>query len=133
MATREALNLQQSYVHLRASGTAEVLAKSGLGLTTEGDSTVVWDPQVEGLLASETEMAQSSRHQGERHLDADEFVYLVAGAARLTFDEPGGSQEVALKPGQAVLVPQGIWHRVHIGEPSRLIFISAGRTEVRVR
>jgi len=133
MASREALSLQQSYVHLRASGTAEVLAKTGLGVTTEGDSTVIWDPQVEGLLASEAEMAESSRHQGERHLDADEFVYLVAGAARLTFDERGGSREVALKPGQAVLVPQGIWHRVHIDEPSRLLFISAGRTEVRVR
>jgi mannose-6-phosphate isomerase-like protein (cupin superfamily) len=102
-------------------------------VTTEGDDTGVWDPEVEGLLASEAEMAQSSRHQLERHLDADEFVYLVAGAARLVFDDQGGPDEVALYLGEAVVVPQGTWHRVLIDEPSRLLFFNAGRTDVRVR
>jgi hypothetical protein len=50
---RQAVNLQQSYVHLRPRGAADVLVKSGVGVTTKGDATVVWDPEVEGLLASE--------------------------------------------------------------------------------
>src|SRR5438552_2815957 len=69
MAPREAVDLQHSYVHLRPRGTADVFVKKNVGVTTEGDTTVVWDPQVEGLLASEAEMTQDSGHQGERHLD----------------------------------------------------------------
>jgi mannose-6-phosphate isomerase-like protein (cupin superfamily) len=133
MASRQAVNLQQSYVHLRPRGAADVLVKTGVGVTTGGDATIVWDPEVEGLLASEADMAMSSRHRGERHLDADELVYLVAGAARLVFDDQGDPEEVALHPGDAVVVPRGIWHRVLIDERSRLLFFNAGRTEVRVR
>jgi oxalate decarboxylase/phosphoglucose isomerase-like protein (cupin superfamily) len=77
-------------------------------------------------------MSESSRHRGERHLDADEFVYLLSGTARISLEPSEGNvEEVALQPGEAVVVPQGMWHRVLIGERSRLLFFNAGRTEIR--
>jgi uncharacterized protein YjlB len=41
--------------------------------------------------------------------------------------------EVEFSAGEAVLVPCGVWHRLHAREPSRFIFIGGGRTQIRVR
>jgi mannose-6-phosphate isomerase-like protein (cupin superfamily) len=132
MATREPVNLLDSYVQLQPTGAGDVMVKATVGVTRDNGDTVVWDPQVEGLLASEAEMSESSRHGGERHLDADEFVYLVSGAARIALEpDQGDIEELTLSPGRAVLVPQGAWHRVLIEQPSRLLFVNAGRTEIR--
>ena len=77
-------------------------------------------------------MAESSRHGGERHLDGDELVYVISGSAHLALDHDGNGHDIVdLQAGAAFVVPRGIWHRVLIDEPSRLLFIGTGRTEVR--
>jgi mannose-6-phosphate isomerase-like protein (cupin superfamily) len=101
-----------------------------VGVTTEGDDTVIWDPQVEGLLASQADMKESSRHLGERHLDADEFVCLISGRTLISLEDSDGQvREVALRPGEACVVPLQTWHRVLIEEPRRLL--SSARAEQR--
>ena len=42
----------------------------------------------------------------------DELLYLLTGAIDAVLDEPGGERLVALRGGQACLVPQGVWHRL---------------------
>jgi len=129
-----AVSLTDSYVHLLQRGNAEVLPRDGLGTTTPSDDTVTWDPSVAGLLVGEASMSESSRHGGERHLDSDELVYLVSGAVRVCLETQGAEwTEVPLQAGDAVVVPQGVWHRLLVDEPSRMLFLSGGRTEVRVR
>jgi mannose-6-phosphate isomerase-like protein (cupin superfamily) len=56
--------------------------------------------------------AQPPPHAGERHLDGDELLYLVAGRAEIVLERPAGEERVALAAGQAFLVPRGLWHRV---------------------
>jgi hypothetical protein len=46
-------------------------------------------------------------------------------------DDSQGSELVVLHPGQLVVVPSGRWHRLVIEEPSELLLMTPGRTEVR--
>ncbi len=50
----------------------------------------------------------------EMHPHADEFVYLLSGAATLVF-ETG-----------AVVVPRGTWHTAEVSAPSRMLFVTMG-------
>jgi mannose-6-phosphate isomerase-like protein (cupin superfamily) len=87
---------------------------------------------VDGILAGEGELSKSSEHAGERHLDGDEVLYLVSGAMRLSLElDEGGTTEIPLDQGQAVIVPQGVWHRLIIDAPIRLLYFGGGRTEIR--
>jgi len=48
-------------------------------------------------------------------------------------DAPAPSVAVEIAPGEAVLVPCGVWHRLRVHEASRLIFMGGGRTQIRFR
>jgi uncharacterized cupin superfamily protein len=73
-------------------------------------------------------------HGGERHIDGDELLYLVAGSVSVSLDHEDRKPEVVtLEPGDAFVVPQGIWHRVLVNQPSDLLFMTPGRNEVRPR
>jgi mannose-6-phosphate isomerase-like protein (cupin superfamily) len=66
--------------------------------------------------------------------DGDELLYLVEGAIDVALDEPGGgAQVVSLARGQAFVVPRGIWHRVLVREPCRLLFFTAGESKIPPR
>lgn len=70
-------------------------------------------------------------HGGEVHPDGDEFLYLVSGAMELVLDDGdearvGVETKVLLGPGDAYLVPRGIWHRLETVEPSYLIHVTPG-------
>src|SRR4051812_45369480 len=125
------VDLVDSYVHVRTRGAVEVRSKSDVGSTSSHDATLIWDPQVEGVLATEAELTADSRHQGERHLDGDELLYLLSGAIRISFESEGQWSEVALRAGRAAIVPQGVWHRLLVDEPSHVLVASTGRTEIR--
>jgi quercetin dioxygenase-like cupin family protein len=128
---RIAVNLVDRYVHLDQSGTGETLPKS-IGSSTEEGETVIWDPGVKGVLVGETEITASSRHHGERHLDGDEVLYLMSGRVRVSMEASDATPtEISVSQGEALIVPKGVWHRLLIDEPSRILVISRGRTEVR--
>src|SRR5262245_59500586 len=72
-------------------------------------------------------------HAGERdewelHPDQDELLYLVEGVTDVLLRDElhdGASERViALRGGEACIVPQGTWHRQVIREPSVLFFLS---------
>ena len=67
-----------------------------------------------------------SPHKGEMHPDGDEVLYLVSGAATLRLELPEGEQHIDLGPGDAIVVPKGVWHLITTREPGRLIHITPG-------
>ena len=130
MPQPKVVTLSEVHVHIRARGSAEFLAKDFSKVTKLAD-TMVWDPAVDGILWGESRQNDSGSHGGERHLDADEVLYLISGAFRLSLELDEGRAEIPVKAGEAVIVPQGIWHRLIVDEPCHYLFFGGGRTEIR--
>ena len=68
-------------------------------------------------------MSTSPPHGGEMHPDGDELLFLVEGAIDIALDKEAGEQVVPLDTGQAFVVPRGIWHRIIVKEPCRLLLL----------
>jgi len=85
------------------------------------------DPQipVDGATFGVATMTENSPHEGERHPDGDEVLYLIAGRVRVVFVE-GEHDDVNVHPGEGLIVPKGIWHRVDILEPSEIVYLTPG-------
>jgi len=62
----------------------------------------------------------------ERHPAGEEIVYLLSGALDLVLEEPAGERVVALRAGQAVIVPRGVWHRAIVHTPGDTLHITRG-------
>ena len=86
---------------------------------------------MDGILWGESRQDHSGSHGGERHLDADEVLYLISGAFRLSLELDDCRTEIPVKAGEAVIVPQGVWHRLLVDEPCRYLYFGGGRTEIR--
>jgi len=72
--------------------------------------------RIDGVTVGIVTMSEDAPHGGEVHPDGDEILYVLSGRVRVTGDsEPGSPLE--LGPGEACIVKQGEWHRVHILEP----------------
>ena len=65
-------------------------------------------------------------HAGEMHPDADELLFLVSGRVRVVLELEDGHRETELAGGQALVVPRGVWHRIRIEEPGRLVHVTPG-------
>jgi mannose-6-phosphate isomerase-like protein (cupin superfamily) len=51
---------------------------------------------------------------------------LVSGAVTVQPELPDGDRTVELGAGQALVVPQGIWHRIHLRQPGTLVHVTPG-------
>ena len=110
-----AFELTQTTVALYRDGS------SGLIENTPGGP-----PRVDGHVIGAPFMTRNAPHRGEMHPDGDEVLLLVSGRVEVVL-EGGGSEHVReLTPGQGVVVPQGVWHRVVLREPSQLVYITPG-------
>lgn len=85
------------------------------------------DPGIpfEGLTLGVARMDRPAPHGGEMHPDGDEFLYLVDGRVRVVL-ETDPVEKIDLVPGDALIVPRGIWHRVEILEPSEILYATPG-------
>jgi mannose-6-phosphate isomerase-like protein (cupin superfamily) len=82
--------------------------------------------RLDGFTFGAPVMAESAPHNGEMHPDADELLYLVAGRVRVWFEYDDGDRTVEVQPGQAIVVPRGVWHKVLVDEPSHLVHLTPG-------
>lgn len=62
----------------------------------------------------------------ERHPAGEEIVYLLSGALALVLELPQGERVVPLRPGRAVIVPRGVWHRAIVHTPGDTLHITRG-------
>ena len=80
---------------------------------------------VEGFTFGVVTMSENSPHGGEMHADGDEVLYLVSGRVRVVFpDDP--VDDIDVRPGDGLVVPRGMWHRVDIIEPSQIVYLTPG-------
>ena len=113
----------ESYVHLTPEGRARLVpgGERFWSLPT---------PELDGYgrswLVTEFECS-STWSSWEMHPEADEFVYLLSGAAVLLLEHPAGVQEVPLRDRAAVVVPRGVWHTAKVSQPCRMLFVTMGR------
>jgi len=82
--------------------------------------------RIDGLTIGAPWIAGDPPHGGEVHPDGDELLYLVSGAVTVTLELSGGSTSVELGAGDAIVVPQGVWHQITTREPGRLVHITPG-------
>ena len=115
MMSRSAFDLSDGSVGLLRDGTSEVLA------STSGPPA-----RVDGWVVGAPVMTRNAPHNGEMHPDGDELLYLVSGRVDVVLEEDGEERTVSVKPGQALVVPRGVWHRVLILEPSQLVHVTPG-------
>lgn len=80
---------------------------------------------VDGYTFGVATMSENSPHDGEMHPDGDEILYLVSGKVGVTL-ETDPVQELEMLPGDGLIVPQGVWHRVDILEPSQIVYLTPG-------
>ena len=74
---------------------------------------------VDGYTIGIADMSENSPHGGEMHPDGDEVLYLISGRVKVVF-EAEAFDDVDMQPGDGLVVPKGVWHRVDILEPSRI-------------
>jgi uncharacterized cupin superfamily protein len=112
----------ETYVELTANGAAELLP-GGERFWSRPQSEL--DRSGHSWLITEFECS-SDWPNWEMHPEAEEFVYLLSGAAVLLLEQPAGVQEVALSGRAAVVVPKGTWHTAKVSQPSRMLFVTMG-------
>jgi quercetin dioxygenase-like cupin family protein len=81
--------------------------------------------RVDGYTFGVTTMNENSPHDGEMHPDGDEVLYIIDGKVRVTV-ETDPVQELELLAGDGVIVPKGVWHKVDILEPTRIVYLTPG-------
>ncbi len=107
------------------------LSQHTVGLDRSGASSIqpsVPGPprRVDGLVIGAPHMTRNAPHNGEMHPDGDELLYLISGRVDVIIEENRRERSVELGPGQAFVVPRGVWHRVSLREPSQLLHITPG-------
>jgi oxalate decarboxylase/phosphoglucose isomerase-like protein (cupin superfamily) len=54
-------------------------------------------------------------------------LLLISGAIDVLLEEAEAECTIALEAGQAAIVPRGVWHRLVMRSPGRLLFINNRR------
>jgi mannose-6-phosphate isomerase-like protein (cupin superfamily) len=82
--------------------------------------------RIDGFTIGAPWITGDAPHDGEMHPDGDELLYLISGAVTVTLELTDGDRLVDLGPGDAVVVPRGVWHRITMREPGQLIHVTPG-------
>ncbi|MDH3747018.1 MAG: cupin domain-containing protein [Gammaproteobacteria bacterium] len=80
---------------------------------------------VDGFTIGIAEMSENSPHGGEMHPDGDEVLYLISGHVNVVFEDENLA-DVDMQPGDGLVVPKGVWHRVDILAPSKILYATPG-------
>jgi uncharacterized RmlC-like cupin family protein len=97
--------------------------KTGRAVLVERRSST-W--RIDGYTIESSALGGPPMHNGELHPDADELLYLLSGRIRVRLELEGGDREAEVRPGQALAIPRGTWHRIIVDEPGQLINVTPG-------
>jgi mannose-6-phosphate isomerase-like protein (cupin superfamily) len=123
------LDLSQTFVHLTSRGDAEPVELTP-SFWRESSSRPLYDRLVGAFDFDSSEDLHSSMQ--EMHPEADELLFVVSGAIDVVLQEAEAERTIPLEAGQAAIVPRGVWHRLVMRQPGKLLFINS-RTGMRSR
>lgn len=123
-----AFDLSTTFIHLEDGGGAETIAVTP---SFWGESTGTLYDRLVGIFDFDSSEDLHSSMQ-EMHPEADEVLFLVSGAVDIALQEADGERTIALEAGQAAIVPRGVWHRLVMRHPGRLLFMNS-RTGMQIR
>ncbi|MBR8655357.1 cupin domain-containing protein [Achromobacter sp. Marseille-Q0513] len=67
-------------------------------------------------------------HIWERHPAGDEMLCVLEGRIVLTLmGEDGAEADVLLDARRSAVVPRGVWHRLHVACPGKILFVTPGQ------
>ena len=102
----------------------------GLARSTGEACFMAWTdagpPRVDGYTVGAPFVTQDPPHGGEMHPDGDELLYVVSGRFHVSLELDAECRDVELRPGDALVVPRGVWHLVTLQEPGQLVHITPG-------
>ena len=125
----QSFDLSSTFVHLRDGGAAEPV-KITPSFWRGSSAGTVYDRVVGAFdFASAADLHPSMQ---EMHPFVDEVLVLAAGAIDVLLEVDGAEKRIALESGQAAIVPRGVWHRLIMRRPGRLLFIN-NRTDIQSR
>ena len=123
------LDLSRTFVHLAPGGDAEPVELTP-AFWRESSAGERYERLVGAFdFASAQDLHPSTQ---EMHPEADELLVVVSGALDVVIEEEGVERTVALSAGRAAIVPRGVWHRLVVREPGRLLFVNS-RTGMQSR
>jgi quercetin dioxygenase-like cupin family protein len=106
------------------------LARQNVGVTRDGAISPLTGtrppPRIDGLTIGVFVSDRPAPHAGERHLDGDELLHLIAGKASVLLERPEGTERIELTAGGACIVPRGLWHRVIPNGEMTLLYATPG-------
>jgi mannose-6-phosphate isomerase-like protein (cupin superfamily) len=115
------IDIAKTFIHLGEGGGAEpVKATSSFW---RGTAAAQRYDRVVGAFDFRSDEDLHSSMQ-EMHPECDEVLLLLSGALDVVLDEAGAERAVTLESGQAAIVPRGVWHRLVMRRPGRLLFIN---------
>lgn len=115
--------LSNTFVHLRDGGDAERIELTPAFWRQSSSSKKKHD-RIVGVFEFKSASDLHSSMQ-EMHPEADEVIYLVSGAIDLFLDGPDGESIVSIRTGEASIVPRGVWHRLVMRKPGKLLFVNS--------
>ena len=118
----DTIDLSRTFVHLAEQGDAQPIELTPR-FWRESSASPLYDRVVGAFQFDCAEDLHSSMQ--EMHPEADELLFLVSGAVDVILQEGGAERTVALGAGQAAIVPRGVWHRLVMREPGKLLFINS--------
>jgi hypothetical protein len=125
----QSLDLSRTFVGLSNRGDAELIALTP-SFWRQTPARKLYD-RVIGIFVFRSSKDLHSMMQ-EVHPEADELLYVVSGAIDAVIQEGGVERTVALDAGQATIVSRGMWHRLVMRKPGKLLFINS-RTGMQSR
>jgi mannose-6-phosphate isomerase-like protein (cupin superfamily) len=120
----QTIDIAQAFIHLGGAGGAEPIEVTPS--FWRGDAVAQRYERVVGAVDFRSAEDLHSSMQ-EMHPEVDEVLLVISGALEVRLEEAGPERAIALEPGQAAIVPRGVWHRLVMLRPGRLVFINNRR------
>ena len=114
------ISLNDHCIHLAPGGAMRAIAR-----THDTYRRVAGDPELRRghliTLHRVNDSAEAHYPTWERHPDGDELLIVASGSLSVELREDGAVRTVPLPAQAACIVPAGIWHRLVVHAPSRLM------------